>query len=49
MLGNAPLDGSQYYDDKWGYYYIRLSKDDIQKLQGLLKDLFRKAYEEAMK
>lgn len=35
------------YDDRWGRYRIRLTKGDIQKYEGLLKELLQKSYAEA--
>ena len=42
-LESAGLDVMDY-DDRWGYYRIRLSLADLQKHQNVLKDLMVEAY-----
>jgi hypothetical protein len=46
-LEEAGVDVMEY-DDRWGRYRIRLAKGDIQKHEGLLRELLKTAYAESM-
>jgi Domain of unknown function (DUF5655) len=45
-LEEAGLDVMEY-DARWGRYRIRLAKGDVKKHEALLRDLLKKAYDEA--
>jgi len=45
-LDDAGVDVMEY-DSRWGRYRIRLAKGDVKKHETLLRELLKKAYEEA--
>jgi hypothetical protein len=45
-LENAGLD-YMGYDNRWGYYRIRLKPGEIEKNKEILKEIIKEAYEAA--
>jgi len=45
-IEEAGLDVMEY-DSRWGRYRIRLAKGDVKKHETLLRDILKRAYDEA--